>query len=161
MTLGKPTEAEKKSVQSNLLFITGHCFCPKHLNCSFGWANELSNLVMKKIEKQNKENANSAILLAVRTCGLFLLWINLTSRQGTRAAFFWAQVDLSVSQSLTGKMGLITGFFLYVLSELSLYTTSSTGEIWLSLPIYSMPCITAYTGLGFEAGWLICDWLVD
>lgn len=58
-------------------------------------------------------------------------------------------------------MGLITGFFHYVLFELSLYTITSTREIWLSLFVHSMPCTTAYTGLGFDVGWLVCDWLID
>jgi len=78
----------------------------------------LSNPVKKKKKRKKKKMPTVwAILLAVRTCGLFLLWIHLTtaSRQGDRAAFLWARLDLSVSQQSTCKMVLIVLFYSAIL----------------------------------------------
>lgn len=104
-----------------------------------------------------------SILLAVRTCGLLLLWINLTSSREPELPFcgFRWTFQCQCLSDVQVKWGWSLGYFHYVLFEVPLYTITSTGEIRLSLPVHSMPCTTAYTGLGFDVGWLVIDWLID
>lgn len=171
MTLGKLTETEKKcdcpvqpSVYHRSLLLPASP--PKNI-----WIVALGELrsyltslwKKKKNWKSNKKKMPTAwsILLAVRACGFLLLWINLTSSREPELPFCGLREILQYLR-LTGKMGLITGFFHYILFELSLYTTTSTGEMRLPFPIHSMLHTTPHTDLALMGDdWYVINWLID
>lgn len=166
MTLGKLTEAEMWLFSPTFCLsqvIASACFTPKQLkNCSFGWAKELSNLVMKKSLKEKKMLTVWSILLAVRTCGLFLLWINLTSRQGTRAAFCGLRWAFQYLSDLQVKWGWSLGFFTMFYLSCPCTPQALQGKFG-SHSLYT-PCLAQQLTLDLALmwnDWYVIDWLID